>query len=105
MMETQDLKSLMAHFHQEKTIVSPPTDSQSQPHDKVPEHSHAVPPIESSHSIIVGTSETSVDGSPVREEGEIHKKLIHLANKEPLNGIYPLSCTLSPPTHLTLMPP
>jgi len=60
-METQDLKSLMAPFHQEK------------PHDKFPEHSHAVPPIESSHSIIFGTSETSVDGSPSREEQEIHE--------------------------------
>jgi len=68
-MDTQGPKSLMAPFQQEQPIVSPPSHYQSQPHDKVPGHSHAVPPIEYSHSITVSASEASFYGSLGREEG------------------------------------
>lgn len=70
-MDTQDPKSYMLPLQQEQPIAIPPSESQTHSHDKVPEHSHGVPPIESSHSITVGASDASADGSPGREEGEI----------------------------------
>lgn len=110
-MDAQDTKALMAPFQQEQPSVSPPSDSQSQPHDKDLEHSHGVPPIESSHSITVGASEASVDGSPGREEGEIpeceldpdtRRRLLILQHGQD-NGVHN-SNSADPPSSLRFIP-
>lgn len=109
--DTQDPKSFMLPLQQEQPIVSPPSDIQTQPHDKVTEHSHGVPHIESSHSTTVGASEASADGSPGREEGEIpeseldpdtRRRLLILQHGQD-NGAHN-SNSADPPSSLMFMP-